>query len=66
MRGLDGKRAIVTGGGAGIGRAICRRLGEEGCVVAIFDERLARTRVMIGALTRFCMTWPYLSVPVSM
>jgi len=37
MRGLDGKRAIVTGGGAGIGRAICRRLGEEGCVVAIFD-----------------------------
>ena len=37
MRGLDGKRAVVPGGGAGIGRAICRRFGEEGCVVAIFD-----------------------------
>ena len=37
MRGLEGKRAIVTGGGGAIGRAICLRLAEEGCRIAIFD-----------------------------
>lgn len=37
MRGLEGKSAIVTGGGSGIGRAIALRLEEEGCAVAIFD-----------------------------
>lgn len=38
MRGLDGKNALVTGGGAGIGRAICRRLGEEGVTVGVLDR----------------------------
>jgi 2-hydroxycyclohexanecarboxyl-CoA dehydrogenase len=38
MRGLKGKVAIVTGGASGIGRAICLRLGEEGCRVGIFDK----------------------------
>ena len=37
MRGLENKAVIVTGGASGIGRAICRRLGEERCVVGIFD-----------------------------
>ncbi len=37
MRGLEGKAAIVTGGGSGIGRAIAARLAEENCVVAVFD-----------------------------
>ena len=37
MRGLDGKRIIVTGAASGIGRAIARRLGEEGAVVGVFD-----------------------------
>ena len=38
MRGLTGKRIIVTGGASGIGRATCLRLAEEGCLVAVFDR----------------------------
>jgi 2-hydroxycyclohexanecarboxyl-CoA dehydrogenase len=37
VRGLKGKTAIVTGGAAGIGEAVVKRLGEEGAKVVIFD-----------------------------
>jgi meso-butanediol dehydrogenase / (S,S)-butanediol dehydrogenase / diacetyl reductase len=34
---LEGHRALVTGGGSGIGRATCRRMTEEGARVAVVD-----------------------------
>jgi 3-oxoacyl-[acyl-carrier protein] reductase len=34
---LDGKVAVVTGGGSGIGKAICLRLAEDGARVAVLD-----------------------------
>ncbi len=37
--GLGGRVAVVTGGGRGIGAAVARRLGAEGCSVAIVDQR---------------------------
>src|SRR5438067_8054659 len=51
MRNLNGKVAAVTGGGAGIGEAICRRLAAEGAQVAVLDlslEAANRTAGEIG------------------
>jgi 2-hydroxycyclohexanecarboxyl-CoA dehydrogenase len=37
MRGLSGRRVVLTGGASGIGRATAIRLAEEGCRVGILD-----------------------------
>jgi NADP-dependent 3-hydroxy acid dehydrogenase YdfG len=44
MRRLEGMRAVVTGAGAGIGRAIAIRLSQEGArvVLADVDEEAAQ------------------------
>lgn len=37
MKGLKNKVVVITGGAGGIGTAICKRFGEEGSIVALFD-----------------------------
>ena len=48
---FTGKVAAVTGGGSGIGAAICRRLADEGAIVAVVD-------LAVGAAERLASTLP--------
>jgi len=50
MRGLQGKTAIVTGAGSGIGRAIATRLGAEGITVGVFDINQAGAADTVGVI----------------
>jgi 3-oxoacyl-[acyl-carrier protein] reductase len=49
---FDGKVAAVTGGGAGIGEAICRRLAAEGAAVAVLDIDLDGAERTLAAIGR--------------
>jgi len=55
MKKLEGKKAIVTGGGRGIGRAIALAMAEEGCDIAVVSrtrdeiERTANEVMMFGS-----------------
>src|SRR4051794_4884700 len=48
--GLNGKVVVVTGGGAGIGRAICLRLASDGARVAVLDLRRGTAQATVDAL----------------
>ena len=49
MKRFDGKIAVITGGGAGMGRELCLQLASEGCHVALCDvspEALEQTQAL--------------------
>lgn len=45
---FESQTAIVTGGADGIGKAIARRLAEEGASVTIFDVSVANSEATVG------------------
>lgn len=45
---MDGRVAVVTGGGAGIGRAAALALAQRGADVAIVDVDVDRARAVVG------------------
>jgi NAD(P)-dependent dehydrogenase (short-subunit alcohol dehydrogenase family) len=48
---LDGRVAIVTGGGQGIGRSFCHALGEAGAQVAVADVNAAKADEVVKELS---------------
>ena len=49
---LDGKAAIVTGGGRGIGRGHCLHLAEQGASVIVNDIDLEEARKVAAEIAR--------------
>jgi 3-oxoacyl-[acyl-carrier protein] reductase len=48
--GLAGRTALITGGTSGIGLAVARRLGEEGCNIAICGRRQGKLDAALAEL----------------
>jgi 3-oxoacyl-[acyl-carrier protein] reductase len=50
---LQGKVAVVTGGGTGIGRAVCLRFAQEGCALAVnYSKSQQQAEEVVAAVQR--------------
>ena len=47
---LEGKRALITGAGSGIGRAAAIKLAEEGAAVGVLDINLEAAEQVVGCI----------------
>ena len=52
MGALDGKHALITGGGSGIGAAIARTLAQAGAAISIAGRRAAPLEEVAAQLPR--------------
>ncbi len=62
MRRLEGRRALVTGGGQGLGEALCLRLAAEGAKVTVADINIETARAVahqIGGTAVACDVTDY-------
>lgn len=50
---LKGKVAIVTGGGSGIGRAVCLKLAEYGAIIAVIDIDIEKAEAVVRETEKF-------------
>jgi 2-hydroxycyclohexanecarboxyl-CoA dehydrogenase len=50
VRRFEGKTAVITGGGGGIGGATCKRFAKEGAKVAVCDLNLASAQAVAEAI----------------
>jgi NAD(P)-dependent dehydrogenase (short-subunit alcohol dehydrogenase family) len=59
---LDGRVAVVTGGGSGIGRAVCLAAGSEGASIVAVDVNERRIQETMEELQRRCGDAPSLGL----